>query len=84
MSHARLIFDDAPEVIDVPAELRHQRVEVIFLSLDDEAQAPKEQASEHQNKPRNLLELMGKGKGCFNTADEIDRFIRSERDTWDN
>ncbi len=35
-------------------------------------------------KPRSLLELIGKGKGCFKDAAEIDAFIRAERDAWDD
>ena len=34
--------------------------------------------------PRSLLELIGKGKGCFKNAAEIDAFIRVERDAWDD
>jgi hypothetical protein len=29
--------------------------------------------------PRSLLELMGTAKGCFSNAEEVDAFIRSER-----
>jgi len=35
-------------------------------------------------KPRSLLELIGKGKGCFKNAAEIDAFIRAERDAWED
>jgi hypothetical protein len=35
MNHARLIYDDTPEFIPVPNELRHRKIEVIFLPLDD-------------------------------------------------
>jgi hypothetical protein len=34
-------------------------------------------------KPRSLLELIGKGKGCFKSTAEIDSFIREERDAWE-
>jgi hypothetical protein len=34
--------------------------------------------------PRSLLELIGKGKGCFKNADEVDAFICAERDAWDD
>ena len=37
---------------------------------------------ENIDKPRSLLELIGKGKGCFNNAAEVDAFIRAERDAW--
>jgi len=32
--------------------------------------------------PPPLTSFMGKGKGCFANAAEIDAFIRSERDSW--
>jgi hypothetical protein len=38
---------------------------------------------ENEN-PRSLLELIGKGKGCFKNTAEIDAFIRAERDAWDD
>lgn len=34
--------------------------------------------------PRSLLELIGKGQGCFKNAAEIDAFIRAERDAWED
>lgn len=34
--------------------------------------------------PRTLLELIGKGKGCFKNAAEVDAFIRVERDAWED
>ena len=45
-------------------------VEVIVLSTDN---APE----------RTLSSFIGSGKGCFSTIEEVDQFIRSERDTWD-
>ena len=33
--------------------------------------------------PPSLLSFVGKGKGCFSSAAEVDAFIRSERDAWD-
>jgi hypothetical protein len=36
------------------------------------------------DKPRSLLELIGKGKSCFKDAAEIDDFIRAERDAWED
>lgn len=38
---------------------------------------------ENIEKPRSLLELIGKGKGCFKSTAEIDSFIREERDAWE-
>ena len=39
---------------------------------------------ENIEKPRSLLELIGKGKGCFKSTAEIDSFIREERDAWED
>lgn len=36
MAALRKIFDDLPNSIEVPAELRHRRAEVIILPLEDE------------------------------------------------
>jgi hypothetical protein len=30
-----------------------------------------------------LSSLIGRGKGSFSSVEEVDRFIRSERDEWD-
>ncbi|MEI6068028.1 MAG: hypothetical protein WCP96_11845 [Methylococcaceae bacterium] len=38
---------------------------------------------ENIKQPRTLLELIGKGKGCFKNALEIDAFIHAERDAWE-
>jgi hypothetical protein len=46
------------------------RVEVIVLTTDN---APK----------RTLSSFIGSGKGCFSSVEEVDQFIRSERDAWD-
>jgi len=35
MQSIQLIFDDAPENIQVPGSLRHQKVEVTFRALDE-------------------------------------------------
>jgi hypothetical protein len=37
MQPARLMFDDAPAFIPVPAELQHHRIEVILWPLDTPA-----------------------------------------------
>ncbi len=50
------------------------------LLLSDEFLA----SLENINKPRSLLELVGKGKGCFKSAAEVDAFIRAERDAWED
>lgn len=35
MNPARIIYDDAPAYIPVPAELQHQRIEAILWPLED-------------------------------------------------
>ncbi len=30
-----------------------------------------------------LTDLIGKGKGCFASAEDVDAFIRRERDSWE-
>ena len=79
MSHARLIFEDTPDVISVPTALRHRKTEVIFLSLDE----PEDIIHKVKTSPRTLLDLIGKGQGCFKTSKEIDAFVREERDAWE-
>jgi hypothetical protein len=37
MNPARIIYDDAPAYIPVPAELQHQRIEAILWPLEDAA-----------------------------------------------
>ena len=32
---------------------------------------------------RPLLSFLGRGKGCFTDAAEVDAFLRSERESWD-
>jgi hypothetical protein len=39
MSAIRQVFDDAPDSVSIPAALRHRRLEIVFLPLD-EAFAP--------------------------------------------
>ena len=39
MQPIRQIYDDAPDMIPVPPELRHRRVELILWPLDDETVA---------------------------------------------
>ena len=33
--------------------------------------------------PPSLSSFVGKGQGCFSGIQEVDRFIRSERDAWE-
>ncbi len=30
-----------------------------------------------------LVSFLGRGKGCFKGADEVDAFLRAERESWD-
>ena len=46
-----------------------------------DATAPSEPAA--QAVPQPLASFIGSGKGCFGTTDEVDAFIRSERDQWE-
>ena len=96
-NYARLIFEDAPAFIPVPLEIQHRKVENTFLPQDDDL--PPTSSIKHSNnlllsdvffaslenidKPRSLLELIGKGKGCFKDAADVDAFIRAERDAWE-
>lgn len=38
---------------------------------------------EIKKKPVSLISFIGKGKGCFKTAEEVDNYIRKERDSWE-
>ena len=40
-------------------------------------------AEEEQKKPRRLMELFDVGAGAFDNPNEIDDFIRKERDSWE-
>ena len=84
MNPARIIYEDAPAFIPVPADLQHRRVEAIFWPLDDEAKvigSPSQINEPRENLP-SLTQLMGQARGCFENATEIDTFIRTERDSW--
>lgn len=64
----RQIYDDAPEFVQVsiPKELQHQRVEVTVK----------------KNK-KSIMSYAGIARGLWGeSADEIDSFIRDERDSW--
>lgn len=37
MQPIRQVFEDAPDMIPIPLELRHKRLELIFWPLDDAA-----------------------------------------------
>jgi len=64
----------AEGVIEVRSPQLHAgtRADVIVI-LDDEEQAPH----------RPLASYVGSCKGTFKTAEEVDEFIRRERDSWE-
>lgn len=89
MNPSRVIYEDAPAFIPVPADLQHRRVEAIFWPLDEPAvvfRAPAQPAPSQQadlSGPTPLSQLIGKAKGCFEDAAAVDVFIRAGRDEWD-
>ncbi|MBV5322298.1 MAG: hypothetical protein JZU60_00520 [Ilumatobacteraceae bacterium] len=91
MNPARMVYEHAPAFIPVPADLQHQRVEAIFWPLDMAVQPMLLTESPEQTQPNvqgvptatPLSQLIGKGKGCFDSAADIDTFIRAERDAWE-
>jgi hypothetical protein len=36
-----------------------------------------------KTEPPPLTSLIGKAKGCFASAEEVDSFLRAERDAWE-
>lgn len=52
MNPARIVYEDAPAFIPVPAELQHCRVETIFWPLGNKADIPAEP-------PKTLLPPLG-------------------------
>ncbi|MCQ1538275.1 hypothetical protein FTO68_04635 [Methanocalculus taiwanensis] len=36
-----------------------------------------------KKKKRSLTSIIGKGQGCFGSAEEVDAFIRKERESWE-
>jgi hypothetical protein len=44
----------------------------------------KTQPTAESNSNDSLSNLIGQAKGTFATPEEVDRFIRQERDTWDS
>jgi len=88
MNPARMIYEDAPAFIPVPADLQHHRVEAIFWPLEDKPQRALFQAVPRQNQTScepvtPLTQLIGKARGCFDNAAEVDAFLRAERDAWE-
>jgi hypothetical protein len=79
MNPARIVYEDAPAFIPVPADLQHRRVEAIFWPLDMPVLATQNEPL----KPKPLSQLIGKGQGCFDSVEDIDAFIRADRDAWE-
>lgn len=89
MNPARMIYEDAPAFIPVPADLQHHRLEAIFWPLDDNLQKVTIQAVSRQSQSSGepvtpLTQLIGKARGCFDNAAEVDAFLRAERDAWES
>lgn len=82
MNPARMIYEDAPAFIPVPTDLQHRRVEAIFWPLDA-AVAALDEPHKKSAPLIPLTQLIGKAKGCFDTAEAIDAFLRAERDSWE-
>ncbi len=90
MNPARMVFESAPAFIAVPADMQHRRVEAILWPLDavppiTPTGTPVQVSPRVRLSPTAtpLSQLIGKGKGCFDSAAHIDAFIRSERDAWE-
>jgi hypothetical protein len=56
MTPFRQIYEDLPATIEVPAGLRHRRVEVILLPLDEAVKQNGEQAVDANGWPIGFLE----------------------------
>lgn len=65
----RQIYEDMPSVLTVPVEMRHKRVEVILLSLDDMETAKPGGAVDANGWP---LDFFDKTAGCL-ADDPIER-----------
>lgn len=134
MNPVRIVYEDAPATIPVPADMRHRRVEATFWPLDeptaihadhdpteatnaDKTPEPRDVMTTPSAAPelpdlaefratlpmqtvsagdfcramRNetsenlppLTRLIGQARGCFERAEDVNAFIRAERDAWD-
>jgi hypothetical protein len=89
MNPARVIYENAPAFIPVPAHLQHHRVEAIFWPLDEPSVAVQPPLHAAANVVAvnpglsPLSKLVGKAKGCFDDAASVDAFIRAGRDEWE-
>lgn len=55
----------------------------IIVPTEEAAEPPaRENPSLRRAVPAPLASFLGAGKGCFETAEEIDAFLRGERDAW--
>ncbi len=63
---------------------RGGRIEVFVPELPEGASAEVtvKEATATTEKKRSLVNSIGQGKGAFSSADEVDSFIRAERDQW--
>lgn len=93
MNPARIVYENAPAFIPVPAHLQHHRVEAIFWPLDEpsagEGATPQSVPAVEHSAPVTpvpagtpLSQLIGKAKGCYEDAAAVDQFIRAGRDEW--
>ena len=58
-------------------------IEIHDPQLPDGAEAEVLITFERLEAEPSLVSFIGKGKGCFADAAEVDSFLRSERETWD-
>jgi hypothetical protein len=58
-------------------------IEIHDPQLPDGAEAEVLITFERSEEEPSLVSFIGKGKGCFADAAEVDSFLRSERESWD-
>ncbi len=69
-----------PKPSDLLEKMAVDKIDLNQPLLPDEFFA----ALDKLDQARPLSELIGKGKGCFKSAAEVDAFIRAERDAWED
>lgn len=57
MQPIRQIFEDAPDAISVPEELRHRRVEFILWPLDEETTKVTPASTEYERRRVDRIEI---------------------------
>ena len=82
MSHYRHVFEKLPASIRVPSELRHRRVEVILLPLDEPVSEETSAALDDLGWPLGFFErtagqwsgepLLRDSQGAYETREELD------------